>query len=128
MAECAKGSEVDRGQVAAPASPASQSCRGSAWRSVRARDRAITADATRRAPVRDKARGHPRAFPDRDLPGALKHTRPPVLLAAVFETRRDVQAKLSCGISFQGREGRVAPTGTPGRRTTAIAHSARRRP
>src|SRR5260221_12525926 len=97
MAECAKGSEADRGQVAAPASPANQSCRCCAWQSARLPDRAITADARHRTPIHDKARDHLRAFRDRESPGAPKHTRLPVLLAAVFQTRRDVQAKLSCG-------------------------------
>src|SRR5216684_5060455 len=101
MTECAKESEADRGQVATPASPANQACRGWVWRSARSSGRAITAAATPRAPVHDKARGRPPAFPDRDRPGAPKHTRLPVPLAAVFETRRDVQAKLSCGI-FRG--------------------------
>src|ERR1700694_1829288 len=97
MAECAKESEADRGQVAAPASPANQSCRCRALRSARARDRATTVAAILRAPVHERARDHPRAFHDRDSPEAPKHTRLPVPLAAVSQTRRDVPAKLSWG-------------------------------
>src|SRR5258708_6622143 len=124
MTECAKESEADRGQAAAPASPANQSCRGWVWGSVQLSERATTAAATPRAPVHDKASGRPPAFPDRDRPGAPKHTRLPVPLAAVLETRRDVQAKLSCRISFQGRERRFAPSGKLGRRRVAISRHA----